>query len=628
MTTVLYHGHRYRAAQVERRAAKTVMYHGTSADLLASILKHGLRADPGFRRFTLDSHDHDAELATYGGVYLTPWIVEAQRFAGKAVFRSGHDLLLLVVKVETRVESIVPDEDHFIALTDPIVGDMYRALAKQMGWVRASGLDWISREATGEVSTLDWVEPWVAALKRDEGNRNIVIDPPVLLRYRNDLADLLRLIVKYDAAKDYEARLHEYYDEADIPVDKSVARQQFVAALDRFSRKIQRLTDPQGKLSKSSRSLEDIGFSGANRIVGILQYNFTDDHQLVGTVQYGERNPETIATIKAMNPYQAAVWTNRVGQEIYRKQLAKQAGVSAVHREARVIHDITPEYLKVMQANDWVRVYHASGINSIDKEAGAQNMVFGIDALGDAKSSYHPDVPGGYHYRGLYVGPTLDSVSQFGRLVFEFTTKARNLHATDWSGHTEKRLHERFQEEHLHGIKQKCTDLFPDSFNPLLSCTLSAKAGDLVGVEPQALLVGIVPAQDILKVYHVGKEYTPEQFIKAFQSDLQYSQVLTPDPKSTRLSFDQYLDYIHQQYGKANYTEEQVTDSLTGHLVRDPERFRGLLQQLVPFSGPAVDKFIREFNQRYRDKIKAARDKLAARRSQQEFRPVGSQVQP
>lgn len=612
-STLQYRGRRYRAV-VERRAAKTVMYHGTSADLLPSILKHGLRADPGFRRFTVDSRDYDAELATYGGVYLTPWIVEAQRFAGKAVFRSGQDLLLLVVKVETRTESIVPDEDHFIALTDPFIGDMYRALAKQMGWTRASGLDWIGRDLSGEVITDDWVEPWIDALKRDEGGRNIVIDKPLLLRHKKELADLLRLIIKYDAAKDYETRLHEYYEQAGIPTDKATARQNFVTALDRFSRKIQRLTDPQGKLSKSSRSLEDIGFSGANRIVGILQYHFADD-QLVGTVQYGEQNPETIVAIKAMNPYRAAVWTNRAGQEIYRKQLEKQAGARVVHREARIIHDVTPEYLKVMQANDWVRVYHATGINSLDKDFGAQNMVFGIDALGQAKSKYHPDVSGGYKYRGLYVGPTLESVSQFGRLVFEFAVKARNLHATDWSGRTEKRLHERFQEEHLHGIKQDCTALFPDSFNSLLSCTLSAKARDLVGVEPQALFIGIVPAQDILKVHMLGKEYTPEQFIQAFQSELQHSQVLNPDPKSTRLSFNQYFDYIHQQYGKTHYTEEQVIDSLVLHFVRDgEERFHELLQQLVPFSSPALDKFIREFTSRYRDKISAEQDRIATRR--------------
>jgi hypothetical protein len=296
---------------------------------------------------------------------------------------------------------------------------------------------------------------------------------------------------------------------------------------------------------------------------------------------------------------------------------------NAVYREARVVHDATPEYLKVMQANDWVRVYHATGINSLDKDTGAQNMVFGIDALGEARSKYHPDVAGGYKYRGLYVGPSLDSVSQFGRLVFEFAVKARNLHATDWSGRTEKRLHERFQEDHLQSIKQECSDLFPGSFNPLLSCTLAAKAGDLVGVEPQALLVGIVPAQDILKVHMLGKEYTPEQFIKAFQSSLSHSQILKPDPKSTKLSFDQYLDFIHDQYGKAHYTKEQVIDSLILHLVVDNDRrFRELMQQLVPFSGPSLDKFIREFNQRYSDKIKSERDRIAARRNQQA--PAGS----
>jgi hypothetical protein len=295
----------------------------------------------------------------------------------------------------------------------------------------------------------------------------------------------------------------------------------------------------------------------------------------------------------------------------------------AVYREARVVHDATPEYLKVMQANDWVRVYHATGFDNVDTDAGPQNMVFGIDALGESKSKFHPDVPGGYKYRGLYVGPTLDSVGQFGSLVFEFAVKARNLHATDWSGYTEKRLHEHLQEEHFNTVKQECRDLFPNSFNPLLSCTLSGKAGDLVGVEPQALFIGIVPAADILKLRYLGKEYTPEQFIAALKSDLTHSQILSPDPKSTRLSFDQYFDFIHNQFGKDHYTKEQVADVLAQHVARDSDvRFRELMRQLVPFSGPSLDKFIREFNQRYSDKIKSERDRIAARRNQQA--PAGS----
>jgi len=317
-----YRGHRYRVAQVERRAAKIVMYHGTSSAHLPSILKHGLRADPGHRRFTLDSKNFDPEHATYGGAYLTPWIREAQKFASDAVDdQTGADPLLCVVQVETRAEMIVPDEDHFISLTDPFVLEIQWALGPD-----ATMLDLLVAVRDGTVDLADWVAPWIAALKSDEGTRNIVVDPEVLLRHKTEMVGLLVLMVQYRVAQWPTQDPARQKIRADLGVpDKATARQQFVEALDRFSRKIQRLTDPQGAKSKSVRSLQDIGFRGANRILGILKYRLDWD-TLAGVVVMGEQNPNVLAAVKALYPTKPSIqWQDRTGQVIFQKPAAKAA---------------------------------------------------------------------------------------------------------------------------------------------------------------------------------------------------------------------------------------------------------------------------------------------------------------
>lgn len=306
-------------------AAKTVMYHGTSAQHLRSILKHGLKAEPGHRRFTLQ-HREDAEDATYGGAYLTPYINKARNYASRAARDDGTDSLLVVLKVESRTESIVPDEDVFIALTDPFTHTIAADLEKTMGWPRgsATALDLLDQERNGKLDLTAWVEPWLDDMKQYEGTRNIPINKPLLLRYRQELTEMLRQTVRYKTTRyrakdDYEEKLRQEFGIQ----NRDAERAKFVKMLDALSRKIQRLTDLNPKLSV--RSLENIGYAGANRIVGVLQYRYPDALVLDGTVQYGERNPEVRDAIVAMSQHmKKSTWVDRQGRVIHEYQEPRQ----------------------------------------------------------------------------------------------------------------------------------------------------------------------------------------------------------------------------------------------------------------------------------------------------------------
>jgi len=264
-----------------------------------------------------------------------------------------------------------------------------------------------------------------------------------------------------------------------------------------------------------------------------------------------------------------------------------------------------------MKANDWVRVYHATGIDSHDSRGGPQNMVFGIDALGEQRSKYHPSVPGGYSYKGLYVGPTKQSVGKFGGLIFELAVRVNNLHATDWSANISRKWKEggasTWQGEDLKWVKEKCTEDYPVSFNPILSGALDPSthsntcSGMISGTEPQALFIGIVPAKNVLAVHYMDDTYTPQEFIEKFRDNLGWSEQQIADPKSTRLTWEQYEAITLAKFGGRKDMKSIASTLFRYYLLYDENRVFDLLKQIAPFSQPSLEKFWGMIKNRYCD---------------------------
>ena len=73
----------------------------------------------------------------------------------------------------------------------------------------------------------------------------------------------------------------------------------------------------------------------------------------------------------------------------------------------------------------------------------------------------------------------------------------------------------------------------------------------------------------------MDETYTPEQFIEKYRKDLGWGKHTEKDPKSTRLTLEDYADIVQEHHG--------------GSL----EKVLRMLRQMDPLSGPSAQKLWR-----------------------------------
>ena len=99
----------------ETRMQRTqLMYHGTSSNLVPSILKFGLVANPPKRTYSRDTDVEQQGYDSYGGVYLSKNIDLAKDAAYTAVKAHGGDAVMITVQYVLTSGTI--DEDEITAL--------------------------------------------------------------------------------------------------------------------------------------------------------------------------------------------------------------------------------------------------------------------------------------------------------------------------------------------------------------------------------------------------------------------------------------------------------------------------------------------------------------------------------
>jgi len=296
------------------------------------------------------------------------------------------------------------------------------------------------------------------------------------------------------------------------------------------------------------------------------------------------------------------------------KTLLKYKG--KLYIKARTVHDLTEDYLKVMKADDWVRVFHGTAVLT-GARLKPQDMVFGIDALGEeATSKYHPNTPGFHRYSGIYVAPTLKEAGRWGSLIFEVAVKARNLHPTNWSA----KLYKSWDAEDKEMFDRHCKAEYPNSFNPVLSGALSTNydncASGVRGHEPQALFKGITKARDILAVHYYGEALTPQEFLKKFSKDVSYYEESYkskgPDPKSTTLSLDEYLSIVTEHVDK---DPKDFFSIISRYWAIDGEdEALRLIKQLAPFSVASAKRFLKLLSEKYCDVLVETWERIRSKR--------------
>ena len=321
MSRLVFRGYRYAAVvNTLRTAAKLTMYHGTSAKYLRDVLKHGLRSNPPQRQFGEDAREFSSpSYQTFGGAYFTPVLAVAEEYADNAVenpadpqkFPDPH--MLVIAQIETRSEQVVLDEDKFLNLNSAPLFDIFYEYYHKIG--KEDPLEILQAIDAGQLSLDAYAQNWIAN-NHVAIHRKVQLDPKLLFpRYRDDVVKALWWALADKAAGNYERwgedEQREILKDLNIPLSTRETRQHFVDVVTELSRKVQRLTDPQEGLQV--RSLQDIGYRGANRIVGIVVYQYHKINKtLRGEVVYNQDAQAVMGVMRQLRPKtDRRLWTEK-----------------------------------------------------------------------------------------------------------------------------------------------------------------------------------------------------------------------------------------------------------------------------------------------------------------------------
>jgi hypothetical protein len=151
---------------VERRQQRTeLMYHGTSSNLVRSILKNGLLANPPKKTYDVDTFG--ASTASMGGVYVTPDRSYAEQIAGEAVETHGGKPAMVTIQYVRGSADV--DEDNVVAALSQAASTVMRRLSnKAPGFSAQNDFD-INEDAMSRYQDLSYPqEGWAT----DEMIRN------------------------------------------------------------------------------------------------------------------------------------------------------------------------------------------------------------------------------------------------------------------------------------------------------------------------------------------------------------------------------------------------------------------------------------------------------------------------
>jgi len=249
-------------------AAKSGLYfHGSSMIDAEDVLAHGLLANPPKKNF------YFGDEISFGGVYLTTKINTAIEYA----IPSG---VLVAVEIK-KPEVLLADEDEFVNLHhQPEILNMI----KEETGEALNAYEVLIKDLLGEVDLYKWVDRWVNKLESSVTGKPLLIPKAIINKYKKSWYNLLYTFLRYIAVKYYDdymdgVTLKHFMDLVKerttikdeeelnyilgVNMDDEEVAEEFIHEVTALSKNIDLNTE-------NVRSLEDIGFSGPNRIVAIF----------------------------------------------------------------------------------------------------------------------------------------------------------------------------------------------------------------------------------------------------------------------------------------------------------------------------------------------------------------------
>lgn len=248
---------------LERRQQRTeIMYHGTSSNLVPSILKHGLLARPPKKTYDLDTYG--ASTASMGGVYVTPIREYAETIAQEAVGTHGGEPAM--VTIQYVLGSGDTDEDSLTLVIHNSVNSVMFAHKLQAPDSELDQYDMLSYPHEG------WaVDYMVKNRKKISANvtKRAVEQLQQFSRTRHAVAQIIQKIVigfLEQASRITDTRERWSFVRFGA---QDVIREKMEPLLDRLMKQVSLDNAPGGHKEKPRRIDRDVKFKGKTRIIKI-----------------------------------------------------------------------------------------------------------------------------------------------------------------------------------------------------------------------------------------------------------------------------------------------------------------------------------------------------------------------
>jgi hypothetical protein len=262
---------------------RTLMYHGSTSNFLRSIIAQGMQPDPKKKVWDQDVHtgQNQSSRASLTGSYWTTNVMTAVSSATNAKKKLGGNIIIVMAEIVER--SAYADEDSIRYTADGAWGQMAKNVFGVVpDAISTLAFGWFG-VWQGESMRPKMIESFSKAL-----HEALSIDPdqhPLDYNLMSSLmyAMLMRLL-SY-VWRDYQTNTVKYMnpfynwperDQKEVaalipPPEK--AEHDYLAMMDRMGRAYRKsaLTSHTGKAFYTARVPTPVGFSGANRIVCIVE---------------------------------------------------------------------------------------------------------------------------------------------------------------------------------------------------------------------------------------------------------------------------------------------------------------------------------------------------------------------
>ena len=304
----------------EKRAQPVIVYHGTSSTFLRSILKNGLQSEPQEKVWQDDPQASSMSTTrqSYGGVYFTGNLMTATSSSTNATRKFKGNPLFIIASIVP--ESALPDEDEFRYILDGILGRHFGPSDINARFYAA----WLSVNPSSP-KVNDLIKQAFEEFTRNDKAKGV---HPSYEVFKNVITTMLTRIAAYDyqANKNYavsqvvrgfEAAMREkledhedWYDReksdalhSKISKESYEQGQEWLKGLNpaELEKQTMKAIDTLVRRHKSHtknirtqrnyvniRSMKNIGFSGRNRIIGIVEeLGYKEDRTIRFMVRYG-----------------------------------------------------------------------------------------------------------------------------------------------------------------------------------------------------------------------------------------------------------------------------------------------------------------------------------------------------